>query len=365
MIKRRYMRTRQLKPGMIIDQVIKDPTGRNLVVQGSAIDDYIISSLLKLGIMSVYIREGNADPDDPDAILSPKAAAMVKQLRTDDRSKVTLSDSVRQRVSTGVQYIFNNTNSEELTQATNQIADSLMEAINENDAIAVDISPLKTSDEYTFKHSVDVATISMILAKQMKLPDNEIHDIGVSGLLHDIGKTMIPNEILNKPGRLTDDEFNIMKKHSVYGYNMLKDRKDLNNSILMGVLQHHERIDGTGYPLGFDAPKICQFAKILSVADVYDALVTKRPYKDALSQRDAVEMLMSMTNQLDIGVMRAFMSSMILYPVDSIVQLSNGEKARVVKNSEYYILRPTVVGVDSGRVYNLGNDLKCASIIIL
>ena len=321
---------------MIIDQVIKDPTGRNLVVQGSAIDDYIISSLLKLGIMSVYIREGSADPDDPDAILSPKAAAMVKQLRTDDRSKVTLSDSVRQRVSTGVQYIFNNTNSEELTQATNLIADSLMEAINENDAIAVDISSLKTSDEYTFKHSVDVATISMI-----------------------------PTEILNKPGRLTDDEFNIMKKHSVYGYNMLKDRKDLNNSILMGVLQHHERIDGTGYPLGFDAPKICQFAKILSVADVYDALVTKRPYKDAFSQRDAVEMLMSMTNQLDIGVMRAFMSSMILYPVDSIVQLSNGEKARVVKNSEYYILRPTVVGVDSGRVYNLGNDLKCASIIIL
>lgn len=205
----------------------------------------------------------------------------------------------------------------------------------------------------------------MILAKQMKLPDNEIHDIGVSGLLHDIGKTMIPNEILNKPGRLTDDEFNIMKKHSLYGYNMLKDRKDLNNSILMGVLQHHERIDGTGYPLGFDAPKICQFAKILSVADVYDALVTKRPYKDAFSQRDAVEMLMSMTNQLDIGVMRAFMSSMILYPVDSIVQLSNGEKARVVKNSEYYILRPTVVGVDSGRVYNLGDDLKCANIIIL
>lgn len=99
----------------------------------------------------------------------PKAAAMVKQLRTDDRSKVTLSDSVVQRVSTGVQYIFNNTNSEELTQATNQIADSLMEAINENDAIAVDISSLKTSDEYTFKHSVDVATISMILAKQMKL----------------------------------------------------------------------------------------------------------------------------------------------------------------------------------------------------
>ena len=116
----------------------------------------------------------------------------------------------------------------------------------------------------------------------MKLPDNEIHDIGVSGLLHDIGKTMIPNEILNKPGRLTDDEFNIMKKHSVYGYNMLKDRKDLNNSILMGVLQHHERIDGTGYPLGFDSPEICQFAKILSVADVYDAACHKASVQGCL-----------------------------------------------------------------------------------
>lgn len=98
---------------------------------------------------------------------------------------------------------------------------------------------------------------------------------------------------------------------------------------------------------------------------MYDALVTKRSYKDAYSQRDAVELLMSMTGQLDITVMRAFMSSMILYPVDSIVQLSNGERARVVKNNEHYILRPTVVGVDSGRVYNLGDDLKCANIIIL
>ena len=89
MIKRKYMRTRQLKPGMVIDQVIKDSTGRNLVVQGSTIDDYIIEALLKLGIMSVYIRDGNFAPNDPDAILSPRAAAKVKELRTDDRSKVT------------------------------------------------------------------------------------------------------------------------------------------------------------------------------------------------------------------------------------------------------------------------------------
>lgn len=365
MVRRKYMRTRQLKPGMIIDQVIKDPTGRNLVVQGSAVDDYIIESLIKMGIMSVYIRDGEYDPNDPDKILSPKAAAKVKELRTDDRSKVKLTDSVKKRVSEGIQFVYNNPDSDEFVQATDTITDALMTAITENDAIAVDINALKTSDEYTFKHSVDVATISMILAKQLDMSEKEIHEIGVTGLLHDIGKTKVPPEILNKPARLTDDEFAIMKKHSLFGYHMIKDRPEFNNAICMGVLQHHEKINGHGYPLGFDEHKICPYAKILSIADIYDALVTKRPYKEAFSQRDAVEMIMSMTNELDITAMKAFLSSMILYPVDSIVQLSNGERARVVKNNEHYILRPTVVGVDSGRVYDLGDDLKCASIIIL
>ena len=369
MIKRKYVPLRIAQPGMMIDQAIIDRAGRVLIARRTRLEDFHIDALKKMGVTGIYTCEGTEDVKPAEADQTQQLPEPLQkkydQVKVKDPAKVQISESVRTRVAQGVQYLYQDTQSADFTNASRSITDDLLKAIEDNDAVAVDIGALKVSDEYTFKHSVDVATISMILAKQMKLPDNEIHDIGVSGLLHDIGKTMIPNEILNKPGRLTDDEFNIMKKHSVYGYNMLKDRKDLNNSILMGVLQHHERIDGTGYPLGFDAPKICQFAKILSVADVYDALVTKRPYKDALSQRDAVEMLMSMTNQLDIGVMRAFMSSMILYPVDSIVQLSNGEKARVVKNSEYYILRPTVVGVDSGRVYNLGNDLKCASIIIL
>ena len=354
-----------MKPGMIIDQVIKDPTGRNLVVQGSAIDDYIISSLLKLGIMSVYIREGSADPDDPDAILSPKAAAMVKQLRTDDRSKVTLSDSVRQRVSTGVQYIFNNTNSEELTQATNQIADSLMEAINENDAIAVDISSLKTSDEYTFKHSVDVASMGMIIAKNRGLSPKEVPQIGVSGLLHDLGKSRIPNEILNKPGRLTEEEFEVMKTHPVLGYNMIKDKPELSTATKLGVLQHHEKMNGNGYPLKLQGDQITPFARILSVADIYDALVTERPYKDAFSPRDAVEMIMAMTGDLDIHMIQSFLNSVILYPVDSIIKLSTGEFAKIVQNIPGYPTRPTVITLNHGQIYALASDIKCASIIII
>ena len=117
--------------------------------------------------------------------------------------------------------------------------------------------------------------------------------------------------------------------------------------------------------MGVSSDKIVPYAKILSVVDVYDALVTERPYKKAYSQRTAVEMVMSMSGELDINAMRSFLSSVILYPVDSTVELSNGEKARVVKNSELSALRPTVVGLQSGKVYNLAEDLSCASIVIL
>lgn len=365
MIKRKYMRTRQLKPGMKLDHPVVDRLGRNLVARGAELDDYMIDSLLKLGIMSVYIQEGEEEENPEQVPTSPKAEKNIERLRTEDRAKVTLSASIRERVSTGIQFIYNNTTSEEMVATTESIADDLMRSIKSNDAIAIDISTLKTSDEYTFKHSVDVATISMIVAKQQGLSPEEVREIGVSGLLHDIGKTKIPNAILNKPGKLDDDEFAIMRQHSTYSYNMIKDRAEFSPAVCLGVLQHHEKINGSGYPMGVSAEKICPYAKILSVADIYDALVTERPYKKAYSQRDAVEMIMSMTMELDITAMKSFLESMILYPVDSIVELSNGEQARVVKNIPHYILRPVVVGLTSGNVYNLGEDINCANIIIL
>lgn len=187
MIKRKYMRTRQLKPGMKLDHPVVDRLGRNLVARGAELDDYMIDSLLKLGIMSVYIQEGKKRKTQNRFLLLQKQ----KKYRTAPYRrprKVTLSASIRERVSTGIQFIYNNTTSEEMVATTESIADDLMRSIKSNDAIAIDISTLKTSDEYTFKHSVDVATISMIVAKQQGLSPEEVREIGVCGLLHDIGK---------------------------------------------------------------------------------------------------------------------------------------------------------------------------------
>ena len=364
-IRRKLIKTRSATPGMKIDQAIIDRLGRVLVARGSVINEYVIDSLLKLGVMNIYVQDGEAEPDDDKIVISKAAEKQIEKLYTEDRSKLQLSDSVRKRVAEGIQFIYSGDMSPEVSDATASITNDLLDAIDSNNAIAIDITALKTSDEYTFKHSVDVATISMILAKQQGLSRQQIYEIGVSGLLHDVGKTKVPLEILNKPGRLDEEEFAVMKQHSVFSYRMVQANPNFSNEVALAALQHHEKINGSGYPMGVNEEQITPYAKILSVADIYDALVTERPYKPAFTQRDAVEMIMSMTHELDMTAMKSFLESMILYPVGSIVELSNGEKAKVVCNSPHYILRPTVVGLTSGKVYNLGEDLSCANVIIL
>ncbi len=368
MIKRYFVRTRSLQEGMRIDQSIKDRMDRVLIAKGTILDSYLIDSLHKLEIGGVYISEGEEDVVQENALDQVPVSAIAKnnisKYREADPAKVKLTESVKKRVSEGIQYLYNNSESANFTSTTNSITNNLMKAINDNAAIAVDINALKTSDEYTFKHSVDVATMSMVIAKKQGLKQEDIYNIGIAGLLHDMGKSKIPLEILNKPAKLNDEEFKIMKSHSVLGYEILKEKNEFTPAISLAVLQHHEKMNGRGYPMGVTSEKITPYAKILSVVDVYDALVTERPYKKSLSQRTAVEMIMSMTEELDITAMKTFLSSVILYPVDSTVQLSNGEMARVVKNHANAVLRPTVVGLTSGTVYDLTDDISCANIVI-
>lgn len=367
MVKRFYVRTSSLRVGMKIDQVIKDRLDRTLIARGTLLDEYLIDGLKKRGVTGVFICEGEEDPEpvEKEKPISPAVKNTIEKYRTQDVAKVKLTESVKKRVSEGIQYLYNNSDSQQFTDTSTKITNDLMKAINDNDALAVDISALKTSDEYTFKHSVDVATLSMIIARNQGLPQEDIYKIGIAGLLHDMGKSKIPLEILNKPGKLNDEEFAVMKSHSVLGYDILKTKKEFSGMISLAVLQHHEKMNGKGYPFGFTEDKICPYAKILSVTDVYDALVTERPYKKSFSQRTAVEMIMSMTEELDLKAMKTFLSSVILYPVDTTVQLSNGEEARVVKNNKNSVLRPVVVGLESGKVYDLTGDIECANVIIL
>ncbi len=369
---REYISTLRLQPGMIIDQSITDATGRVMIKRNVYLDQYQIEYLMSRGISGVYItdtleedRKPGIEPAKKKIIIPPASKKVIARERVDDPTKVEMSETVKARVNEGIQYLFKNTNADNFSGAAMQVSKDLTEAIMTNSAVAIDINTLKVSDEYTFKHSVDVAMISMIIGKRHGLSRDEIREIGVAGLLHDMGKSKIPTEILNKPGKLTDEEFALMKRHPYDGYQILKDRGGFSNAVLLGVLQHHEKINASGYPMGISKDQIHLFGRLIAVADIFDALVTKRPYKDAFPMREAVEMIMSMTGELDISCINSFLGSVICYPVDSVVELSNGQLCKVVANVPMYPLRPRVVAIDTGEVYDLANDLKCANLIIM
>jgi putative nucleotidyltransferase with HDIG domain len=361
--KQKRVSVRKLEEGMKLGQPILDATGRIMLQRGTMLEGHYIEYLEKCGLNSIIIQDG--EDDEPEVKLSEKAKRTVERTRVEDPAKMSLREDVKKRIGEGVQYLFDNTSSKSFLETTANVSEELTRAINKYDAVAIDISALKVSDEYTFKHSVDVASLAMIIGKKYGLSRDEVREIGVSGLLHDVGKSKIPKEILNKPDKLTDEEFHQMKYHSLYGYKILEENEGFSNAIKSGVLQHHEKMNGAGYPMAIKSDKIHTFAKIISVADVFDALVTTRPYKKAFSKRDAIEIIMTMTADLDIQAMSSFLKSVILYPVDSIVKLSNGEFAKVVENTPEYPLRPKVVACESGAIYDLHNDLNCQTILIV
>lgn len=348
---------------MILGSAVEDRLGRHLAESGSMLTAFVIDGLKNYGVQTLTVRFGRDEEGEADAILSPAARVAVMRLREPDPVKVQLAAGVKQQVSKGIEYMYTVPDNKLMAGTVKSITLKLMNAIVRNKAVALNISELKTSDEYTFNHSVDVATISMIIAKAEGMSEQEIAEIGSAGLLHDIGKTRIPPEILNKPAKLTPEEFEVIKQHSRLSYDLVKKNPEISLSVAMAMLQHHEKTDGSGYPVGAMANLIHPYAKIMAVADIYDALVSTRPYKKAYTPGEAVDILLGMSSCLDMRALQTFMKVMVLYPVDSLVKLSNGETARVVKQNANLLLRPVVVGVKSGKVYDL-SKIECANILI-
>ena len=194
MIKRKYVPLRIAQPGMMIDQAIIDRAGRVLIARRTRLEDFHIDALKKMGVTGIYTCEGTEDVKPAEADQTQQLPEPLQkkydQVKVKDPAKVQISESVRSRVAQGVQYLYQDTQAAHFTNASRSITDELLKAIEDNDAVAVDIGALKVSDEYTFKHSVDVATMSMIVARKYGLDDQQVYEIGIAGLLHDIGKSI-------------------------------------------------------------------------------------------------------------------------------------------------------------------------------
>jgi response regulator RpfG family c-di-GMP phosphodiesterase len=188
-----------------------------------------------------------------------------------------------------------------------------------------------------------VAVISCIIGFGLKLNSQALEQVVMAGLLHDLGKQEIPQSILNKPTRLTNDEYKIMKTHSTLSYEMIKDRWDISAYVKTAVLYHHENVDGSGYPEGITGDKMTLFTKILHVADVYDALVSRRQYKEPYSPYEACEYLMGAGGiMFDTKVVQALLLHVPFYPKGTQVKLSDGRDAIIVDNAGKRNLRPLI-----------------------
>ena len=364
-VKRKLIPTRVLTSGMRIDQEIKDGTGRVLIERGVLLDDFQIEYLKTKGVSGIYIAEGLPDEEELMSHLPQYTIDLIEAKKVPDRPKVQLSESVRKQLGVGVQKLFDNPSDEGFAESSVNMAEELMSNILKDDAVAIDLGMLKVSDDYTFRHSVDVSAMAIIIGRDCGFSTEELRELAIAGLLHDVGKAKIPAEILNKPGKLEEQEFAFMRQHSLFGFQILKEKGLYSDGILKGVLQHHEKLNGKGYPMGVNGAQIHKYARTIAVADVFDALVNKRVYKQPFPKGEAMEMVLSMTPELDIDIMKHFLRSVILYPVDSIIMLSTGEPAKVVENIPEYPMRPICVGLEKGKLYNLAEDISLANVIVL
>ena len=198
-------------------------------------------------------------------------------------------------------------------------------------------------EDYVFRHSANVAIINGLLGKWMGLHPFVQQELVLTGLLHDIGKAQIPLEILNKPGRLEEKEMELMKSHAEAGFDLLNRTNGISSDVLLGVAQHHERIDGSGYPLGLPAVNIHLYAKITAVADCYDAMTSDRSYYKRRTPFSVMEVLHTeMFSKLDPTVCSVFMSRAKNLFIGAMVLLSDGRQAEVVLLGSHAAMRPTV-----------------------
>lgn len=218
------------------------------------------------------------------------------------------------------------------------------------------IQNVRVHCDYTYRHSINVAIISGILGKSIGLKKSQLEDLIMAGLLHDIGKITVTLDILNKPGKLTEEEMTLMKTHPANGYQFLLQYSQLAEPVKRGILHHHERNDGSGYPEGLTKNQISYYGKIVAVADIYDAMTTDRVYRKKLTPFCVAETLVEqMYNQLDPNLCLVFLDNIKSCLSNSIVSLSNGKRGEVVYLHNTPIICPIIKLVD-GTVLDLGKN---------
>lgn len=223
------------------------------------------------------------------------------------------------------------------------LVEEINASIERNSAALLSLVRLKTADDYTYMHSVAVCALMIALGRRLGLDESTLQQAGMAGLLHDIGKMGVPSDVLNKPGKLTDDEFVVVKRHPTQGWEILKAAGMTDEIALDVCLHHHERIDGRGYPEKLTGDQITLFARMGAVCDVYDAISSERCYKQPWPPGESIKRMASWREgQFDEKVFQAFLKTVGIYPTGTLIRLKSGRLGVVLEQAEDSLLKPTV-----------------------
>ncbi|MBP7202918.1 MAG: HD-GYP domain-containing protein [Propionivibrio sp.] len=229
------------------------------------------------------------------------------------------------------------------TIGAQKLVEEITDSVSRNPGALISLARLKTADDYTYMHSVAVCALMIALARQLDLDEELTQRLGIAGLLHDLGKALMPMDVLNKPGKLTDEEFAIIKTHPEEGYKLLLASTGADDIALDVVLHHHEKTDGSGYPKRLKNEEISLHAKMGAVCDVYDAITSNRPYKAGWDPAESLRRMAEWSNgHFDPTVFQAFVKSLGIYPIGSLVKLKSGRLGLVVEQSKKSLLTPCI-----------------------
>jgi HD-GYP domain-containing protein (c-di-GMP phosphodiesterase class II) len=211
------------------------------------------------------------------------------------------------------------------------IVEDITDEVMRNARAVLNVMRLKKQDEYTYFHSVAVCALMVNVGRQLGMEEPELHQMGLAGLLHDMGKVIVPEEVLNKPGSLSDAEFALVRTHPEHGHNLLRETGEVPDLALNVCLHHHERMDGRGYPYGLSADKLDTAARLGAICDVYDALTANRPYKDAWTPIETISAMQSWNGHFDPDLLFRFMQSVGVFPTGMLVRLRSNRLGIVLE----------------------------------
>lgn len=324
------------KSGIKLGKSIYSESGKVLLAEGTELTDKLIGKLKKYNVSTIYIED-----DESEGI--EIVEAIPEELRVEAITVIkegfhTLTDLNSSRPN--VQGMIK---SGRAIRSFQKIFKDILNCLTENKTAINLLATTKISDHYVYNHCVNVSIYACQLAIENGLPLKNIEEIGLGGMLHDLGKLYVSSEILNKPGKLTDEEFEQIKKHCEIGFDILRKVHEIPLPVAHCALQHHERIDGLGYPRGLKGDEIHKYAKILSVADVFDAVTSSRAYRSAMLPHQGLELLYTGAGtQFESNQIQLFKSCIAIYPQGLTVKLNDGRTGIVSKYNFEAAGRPEI-----------------------